>query len=83
MRRPRWFDRRPVVRVVIAVAGPRPGVRFANWCDTDPVACWFRNWVVLAITRPRLWWLCRRVELHVHLGFPLPETATERSSFEA
>lgn len=81
--RPRWFDRRPLVRAVMALAGPRPGIRFANWCDTDPVACWFRDWVVLAITRPRLWWLSRRILLSIRWGLPMPRTDIERGRFRA
>lgn len=61
--RQRWFDKRPFVRAVMAVAGPRAGIRFAVWCDCDPFAGWFRSWFVYPFTHPRLWWELLRIRL--------------------
>jgi hypothetical protein len=30
------------------------------------------HWGTFPFRSPRLWWFCRRLDLHVHFGFPMP-----------
>lgn len=33
----------------------------------------FLRFVTMAIFHPRIWWTCRRVELHLYFGLPAPK----------
>lgn len=48
--------------------------RYLPWAETSALVRWSRNWIINAIFRPRLWWLCRRLDLHLWFGLPMPRT---------
>lgn len=58
--------------------GPRTFAwRRRVWCrwlpawEAHPVGCFVRaGW--FAVRCPRMWWFCRRLDLHYRFGFPLP-----------
>ena len=41
------------------------------------------RWGIFPFRHPKMWWFCRRLDLHYGFGFPMPLTDEERGIFRA